>query len=92
MFNKLKQFKDLRSTAKQMQNMMAAESVTIDKSGVKITMNGNMEITEIKIAGEIATNSLEGIIKNNVNDALKKTQKLMAEKMQEMGGFPGLGL
>jgi len=92
MFNKLKQFKDLRSTAKQMQNMMAAESVTVDKSGVKITMNGNMEITEIKIAGEIATNSLEGIIKNNVNDALKKTQKLMAEKMQEMGGFPGLGL
>ncbi|MDO8260682.1 MAG: YbaB/EbfC family nucleoid-associated protein [Candidatus Magasanikbacteria bacterium] len=92
MFNKLKQFKDLRNTAKQMQNMMAAESVTVDKSGVKITMNGNMEITEIKIAGDISTNSLEGIIKSNVNDALKKTQKLMAEKMQEMGGFPGLGM
>ena len=92
MFNKLKQFKDLRNTAKQMQNMMAQESVTVDKSGVKITMNGNMEITEVKIVGDIATNSLEGIIKSNVNDAMKKTQKLMAEKMQEMGGFPGLGL
>lgn len=92
MFNKLKQFKDLRNTAKQMQNMMAAETVTVDKSGVKITMNGNMEITEIKIAGDISTNSLEGIIKNNVNEGLKKTQKLMAEKMQEMGGFPGLGM
>jgi len=92
MFNKLKQFKDLRNTAKQMQNMMAAETVTVDKSGVKIIMNGNMEITEIKIAGDISTNSLEGIIKNNVNEGLKKTQKLMAEKMQEMGGFPGLGM
>lgn len=92
MFNKLKQFKDLRNTAKQMQNMMSQESVTVEKSGVKVTMNGNMEVTEIKINGEISTNSLEGIIKDNVNDAMKKMQKVMAQKMQEMGGFPGLGL
>ena len=29
-------------------------------------------------------------IKDAVNDAIKQTQKLMAKKMQEMGGFPGL--
>ena len=92
MFNKLKQFKDLRNTAKQMQNMMAQENVTIEKGGLKITMNGNMEITEVKITGEISNNSLENLIKDNTNEAMKKMQKVMAQKMQEMGGLPGLGL
>lgn len=90
MFNKLKHLKDLRDQAKTMQNALADESVTIDKKGVKIEMNGNMEITNVVIAGEIDKNSLEGIIKDNVNDAVKQTQRLMAKKMQEMGGFPGL--
>jgi len=92
MFNKLKQFKDLRNTAKQMQNMMAQENVTIEKGGLKITMNGNMEITEVKITSEISNNSLENLIKDNTNEAMKKMQKVMAQKMQEMGGLPGLGL
>jgi DNA-binding protein YbaB len=92
MFNKLKQFKDLKNTAKQMQDMMAQETVTVEKSGVTITMNGNMEITDVKINEDISNNSLEGIIKDNVNQALKKAQKIMAQKMQEMGGIPGLGM
>ncbi len=92
MFNKLKQFKDLKNTAKQMQDVMAKETVTVEKSGVTITMNGNMEITDIKINEDISNNSLEGIIKDNVNQALKKAQKIMAQKMQEMGGVPGLGM
>ena len=36
MFNKLKQFKDLRSQAKTMQDALAKESVTEEKNGVKI--------------------------------------------------------
>lgn len=92
MFNKLKQFKDLRSTAKKMQDMMAKESVTVDKGGVVITMSGNMEITDVKITGDIATNSIEGLVKSNVNEAMKKAQKIMAQKMQEMGGMPGMGM
>ncbi len=91
MFNKLKQFKDLRSQAKTMQNALADESITIDKKGVKLTMNGNLEITSIEINNDIAKNSIENAVKNNVNEAIKKVQKIMATKMQEMGGFPGLG-
>ena len=48
MFNKLKQFKDLRSQAKQMQNALAQESIIHENKGVKITINGNMEIIELK--------------------------------------------
>ncbi len=90
MFNKLKHIKELRDQAKNMQNVLADETITVEKSGVKITMNGNMEIISFTINEELSKNSLEGIIKEVFNDAIKKTQHLMAKKMQEIGGFPGL--
>ncbi len=90
MFSKLKHLKDLRSQAKTMQDVLSGEIITIDNKGVKIEMNGNMEIININITDNIAKESLETIIKDNINDATKKTQKIMAQKMQEMGGFPGL--
>lgn len=91
MFNKLKHLKDLRSQAKTMQNALAGESVTVEKSGIKIVMNGNMEITSLTINEGLAKDSLEGMLTDAINDAIKKTQRLMAQKMQEMGGLPGLG-
>lgn len=90
MFNKLKHLKDLRSQAKTMQNALAGESIAIDKKGIKVEMNGNMEITKIEINEEMNKEKLAGVIKDNVNDAIKKTQRIMAQKMQEMGGFPGM--
>ena len=90
MFNKLKQFKDLRSQAKTMQSALAQETVSVEKSGIKIVMNGNMEITSIAINENLAKESLEGMLVDCINEAIKKTQRLMAQKMQEMGGIPGL--
>jgi DNA-binding protein YbaB len=90
MFNKLKQIKDLRDQAKVMQNALAGESITVDRKGLTLIMNGNMEITSVKINEEISKEKLEIIIKDNANDAIKQIQKVMAKKMQEMGGFPGL--
>jgi len=90
MFSKLKQFKDLRSQAKTMQNALAQESVIAEKKGVKITMDGNMEVTSLSFEDISHKESLEENTKECINDAIKKTQKLMAKKMQEMGGFPGL--
>lgn len=98
MFNKLKQLKDLRDQAKKMQNTLAQESAT--GSGgwgkIKITMNGNMEITALEIDDEIMKNKekLKDAFKEAHKDAIKSVQKIMAKKMQEMGGldgFPGLG-
>ncbi len=91
MFSKLKQIKDLRSQAKTMQNALAGESTTVDKSGVKITMNGNMEITDFTVADDISKEALVQLTPSAVNDAIKEVQKIMAKKMQEMGGLPGLG-
>ena len=90
MFNKLKQFKDLRNQAKTMQNALAQESVTVDKNGVAITINGNFEITNLVINGKLNKEQLENILKGLFNDAVKKVQRIMAEKMREMGGLSGL--
>ncbi len=90
MFNKLKQIKDLRSQAKTMQSMLADESVTAEKHGITITMNGNMEVTDVKLPKDMDAEKLEKSLASCINDVVKKTQKIMAQKMQEMGGFPGL--
>jgi DNA-binding protein YbaB len=90
MFNKMKHLKDLRSQAKTLQSALAQESITVDKKNVSITMNGNLEITEIKIPEDISSAEAANLVKDCVNDANKKAQKMMARKMQEMGGLPGL--
>jgi DNA-binding protein YbaB len=90
MFNKLKQIKDLRSQAKHMQSALSGETINTEKHGVKITMNGNMEITSVVINSEESKEEIARCFKDATNDAIKQTQRLMAKKMQEMGGFPGL--
>ncbi len=90
MFNKLKQFKDLRSQAKNLQSNLKEETITEEKNGVKITLDGNLEVKEITINPELKKEDLEKNLKNCINDSIKKTQKIMAKKMQEMGGFPGM--
>jgi len=90
MFNKLKQFKDLRQQAKTVQSALAQESVTEEKNGVQIVLNGNMEVLSVKLNPALNKDAQEEAIKSCFNDALKRAQKLMAKKLQDMGGLPGL--
>jgi DNA-binding protein YbaB len=90
MFNKLKQFKDLRSQAKTMQNALAQETISEEKNGVKIVLNGNMEVLEVKLNDGLAKNAQEDAVKNCLNEAIKKAQRVMAKKLQDMGGIPGM--
>ena len=97
MFSKLKQFKDLKDQAKQIQNTLAQESAegSAEWGKVKIEMNGNQEILNVEIDPELLTSNnkdkLESAIKEATNDALKKVQKIMAEKMQQSGfNLPGM--
>lgn len=98
MFSKLKQFKDLRDQGKKLQGALAGEAVTVRAEGDKIalTMDGNLQITGLAIADELLNPSKKEKLQNGLktahSDALKKMQKIMAAKMQEMGGFnlPGM--
>ncbi len=97
MLNKLKQFKDLREQGKKLQGALAGESVTVRGLGDKLVliMDGSMQITGLTIDPELMKPEykikLENGIKDAHADALKKIQRIIAGKMQEMGGFPGLG-
>lgn len=88
MFNKLKQFKDLRDQAKVMQNALSQESVTVEKGGIVITINGNLEVTNISVAEGLSGKDIESVLRDLFNEAVKKVQRIMAEKMQQMGGLP----
>lgn len=90
MFSKLKQFRDLRSQAKTMQSALAQETVTEEKNGVKIVLNGNMEVISVNLNANLNISAQENAIKECVNSAVKRAQKLMAKKLQDMGGLPGL--
>ena len=97
-FTKLKQFKDLRDQGKKLQDALSGESVTVKAAGDKLvmTVNGNLEISGIAIDDELLSPSkkekLESAIKEAHHEGLKKMQRTIAAKMQEMGGFnlPGM--
>lgn len=98
MFSKLKEIKNLRDQAKTIQNMLAQENIETNASWgkVKVKMNGNQEIQAIEIDAEMMQPSkkseLEKAVKEAVNEANKKVQRLMAEKVRQQGGLnlPGL--
>jgi DNA-binding YbaB/EbfC family protein len=98
MFEKLKQFKDLRDKAKTLQTALASEKVegTAAWGKIKVEMDGNQALTSVSVDEELLKPSekakLEAGIKDALNDALKKAQRKMLEKMKGMEGFnlPGM--
>ncbi len=82
LFSKLNQIKDLRSQAKQMQNTLSQEIIEIENHGIKLKMDGNQNVLSINIPEGMAKSELEKYIPDTFNDAIKKLQKIMAEKMK----------
>ncbi len=91
MFNKLKQFKDLREKAKTIQAALAAESAegTAAWGKVKITVDGTQHVMKVEIDQSVMDDKtkLEGYIKDATNDGMEKIQKIMATKMKDIGGM-----
>ncbi len=102
MFSKLKQYKDLRDQAKQVQNTLSQETVeTTALSGkLKMTMDGNQKVQSVNIDPELLTadqkEKLETGVKDLVDNATAAVQKKMAEKMKsgdlEMPDMSNLGM
>ena len=94
MFNKLKQFRDLRSQGKKLQNTLSDEKTTVSSGGVSLTMDGNLRIINLDIPTDLLNpdkkEKLQNAIKDAHDDAFKKMQKVMAMKVREMGGLPNI--
>ena len=93
MFSKIKAVKDLRDQAKTLQNALSGEFVTGKAVGdkVQVTMNGNQEITKIEIDDSLMNTESKSKVTQGIasatNDAIKGIQKVMAQKMKDMGGL-----
>ncbi|MDP4010918.1 MAG: YbaB/EbfC family nucleoid-associated protein [Candidatus Roizmanbacteria bacterium] len=82
MFNPLKglgNLQQLQQQAKQMQQALQKEEVTIENNGVTITIRGDQRIINVEIDGV-----MENRVADAINDAVKKTQELAARKLMEM--------
>ncbi|MFA6553202.1 MAG: YbaB/EbfC family nucleoid-associated protein [Patescibacteria group bacterium] len=98
MFDKIKQLKELRDQAKQMKEMLSQESVVGEGGSGKVTivMDGNQEVLSASVDPSLfqteSKEKLEQYIREATNDAIKKVQRVMAQKMQSMPGFnlPGM--
>ena len=89
MFNPLKQLGDLnkmRQQAVKIQQELALETILIDKGGVHIEITGDQKIKNLTI-----NNEPNFILVEAINEAIKKSQELAAQKLQQMsGGLSGL--
>ncbi|OGK34553.1 hypothetical protein A3A93_06115 [Candidatus Roizmanbacteria bacterium RIFCSPLOWO2_01_FULL_38_12] len=82
MFNPLSglgNLQKLQQQAKQMQQALQQEEVTVEKNGVVVKVRGDQRIQEVEIDGVI-----ENRIAEAINEAIKKTQELAARKLIEM--------
>lgn len=93
MFNKLKQYKDKVATAKKLMDLQkkVAEISVEGTSGwgkVKVTINGLQQMLSCSIDQELMSDKtkVENLICEATNDAVKKLQQVMAERMKELGG------
>lgn len=87
MMNPFKQIGDLkkmRDQAMAIQKQLEAETIDVDKNGVKIVITGDQKLKLIETNGKS-----DDDIKEAVNEAIKKSQEVAAKKLAQMG--PGLG-
>ncbi len=85
-FGQIGELKKMRDQAMQIQRLLSAEKIDVEKNGVNITITGDQKIQEIKTNGRS-----DNDIKEAVNEAVKKSQEIAAKKLSQMqGGLGGL--
>jgi DNA-binding YbaB/EbfC family protein len=91
MFSKLKQFKDLKDRAKEIQAALAQETAegTAGWGKVKVVINENQQILSVSIDESVMNDrvKLQELIVEATNDAIGKIQRVMASKLKDIGGL-----
>jgi DNA-binding protein YbaB len=87
MQNPLKALGDLNSLRKQaleMQKALAQQQIVVEEGDVRVVITGDQRITEFSVQGVTSDVAVTAL-----NKAIKKSQEMAAQKLQEMTG--GLG-
>ncbi len=99
MGNMMKQAQKLQSRIAKMQEELADKTVETTSGGgmVKVSANGKQQIIAIQIEKEVVdpddVEMLEDLVLAAVNDALAKSQEMVASEMSKITGglsIPGL--
>lgn len=80
MFDNLKKFQQL----KELKDALEKEKVETEIEGTRVVINGKMEIEEIRLNPALDQSRQEMILKDCINDSIKKLQKTAAQKMMSM--------
>jgi len=97
--NILKQAQQMHARISQLQEEMAGRTVEASSGGgmVNVVTNGKMEIVALRIDPEVVNRDdiemLQDLITAAVNEAIRKSQEMMAEEMKRITGglsIPGL--
>ncbi len=86
-FKKLGKLKKLRDRANKLKKALADEEIVAENGNIKVVIGGDQKLKSIKINGEVNKDLVTVI-----NKAIKKSQKVAAKKMQEMGGLSDFGI
>ena|SRR3989339_639642 len=97
--NILKQAQQMHSKIAQLQEEMAGKTVEASSGGgmVSVVMNGKQEVLSIRIDPEVVNKEdiemLQDLLAAAVNEAIRKSQEVMAEEMKKLTGglsIPGI--
>ena len=77
MFDFLKQMGQLRAMRERMKN----ETVALEQDGIKLSMRGDMHISEIKISSGLSPEQIEKILIDLHNRALAEIQSRLARSI-----------
>lgn len=80
MFNIFKNLKQL----KELNDMLSKEIVVVEKEGVKVKINGKMEVEEIILNQNLDIVKQQKILKECLNEALRKLQMSLVNKMSSI--------
>ena len=92
----LKQAQQMQAEMAKAQEQLKEEIVEASAGGgtVKVTMTGDMQLREIKIAPEAIDPEepelLEDMVTAAVNEALRSAQELASSRLGGIAGMPGL--
>lgn len=81
-FDQIKQLKQM----KDLQEKLGKEQATSERDGVKVTVNGKMEIEEVILNPSLGLKEQQIIVKECANEAMKKIQMAAAQQMMQFNG------
>ena len=96
MFDKMKELMEMKKQAERIKRELDASLVEVNElSGIRIVVNGSQTFKSLEIDDALIQpgnkKQLEANLLRGVNEAIKKSQNLAAQKMRAvMPGFPGV--